>query len=159
MPEQPPQIPGYAQRILDHFMGRPEDAEMRAEYIRRGLVPTNNLSLLIVDDPASEIAPGTGIANPFDYRQKPYGHIIDALRTGQPDLWEHAQEVAAESARISELYWQTASDQGLESPETAGIAAQFEAAGWIKAEVYTQVMHILGPQMEAEGLDPLELCG
>lgn len=149
-------MPTYEQRLFDYFMGRSEDAEKRAEYIRRGLIPTNNLSLLIVDEPEAELAPG--IPNPSDYRQQSYGHLVIALRENQPELWARAKEVAANTEAVQREYWDTMVSQGAESAEARELAAQVEGVGWTKAEVYTEVMHILGPQMEVEGLDPLDIC-
>lgn len=159
MSEQYPSTPSYAERLFDHFMGRPEDTEKRAEYMRRGLIPTNNLCLLIVDEPAAEMVPGTGIPNPHDYRQKPYGHILEALKTDQPEVWEQAKEVTAQrTARMSSYWGALFRDRYAENPETQEIAAQCEAIEWDEAEVYTCVIQILAPQLEAEGFDPLEIC-
>jgi hypothetical protein len=160
MTEQYPTSASYDQRLFEHYMGRPEDTEKRAEYVRRGLIPTNNLNLLIVDEPAAELAPGAGIPNPHDYRQKPYGHILEDLKTNQPEVWEQAKEVSAQSRALMSSYWDTISgDHDTKSVEAKEIAAQCEATGWAEAEVYTCVMQILAPQLEAEGFDPLEICG
>lgn len=159
MSEQYPKKPTYEQRAYDYYLGRPDQAEKRAEYISRGLVPTNNLSLLIVDEPRAEIAPGTGIPNPYDYTQQPYGPMIEALKNDHPELWEQAKEATAKCTELLDLHWDTISkDNDTTSEAAKEIASQCEIAGWHKAEVYTQVIHILGPQLDAAGIDITEIC-
>lgn len=159
MSEQLPQKPPYEQRLFDYFLSRPQDAERRAAYISRGLIPTNNLSLYIVDDPNAEIIPGSGVSNPWNWRQKSFGHLIEALKTDQPELWERAKEVTATSGALIKKYWEVASTNGLENSEVVALQLQCNTAQWEHATVYTRIIEILGPQLDAEGIDPIELCG
>jgi len=146
--------PEYGQQIFDRLYAHPQDAKLRDEYIQRSLIPTNNLSQYFVDNPKPELAPG--IQNPFDYRQKPFGPIITEFRETYPDLWARAIETAAESERrvstYSDLLFAGEQDKAMT------LYADLEEAYWIRAEVYDQVIRIIAPQLEAAGIDPIEVC-
>lgn len=153
-PFQSSDYPEYGWKILDRLYAHPQDAELRAGYIQRGLIPTNNLSQYFVDDPKPELAPG--IRNPFDYRQKPFGPIITRFRETYPDLWAHARETAAESERrvstYSDLLFAGERDKAMT------LYADLEEAYWTRAKAYDQVIRIIAPQLEAAGIDPVEVC-
>lgn len=159
MSEQLSQETPYKHRLFDYFMSRPQDAERREEYVSRGLIPTNNLSLYIVDEPNVEMIPGSGVNNPWNWRQKSFGHLIEALKTDQPELWQQAKEVSATVSELVTKYFEVASANGIESSEARALALQSQVAQWEYATVYTRVIEILGPQLDAEGIDPIELCG
>ena len=146
--------PAFGVRNFERLYGNPQDAALRAEYVRRGIIPTNNLFLYIVDEPKPELAPG--IRNTFDYRQRPFGTVISQLRDNSPNLWEQAKKVAAESTRrtteFSDLLFEGRADEAML------LRAGVDEAYWAKAEVFDTVFRIIAPQLEALGIDPVEVC-
>ena len=153
MSERLNNLPGYAVRNFDYFLGRPDQADKRAEMMARGLIPINNLGLFFTEqDP--ELAPG--IRNPMCRANQPFGHLIDRLCEGQPELWQRAVEAEQASVDASNALWRT-----LEAGDPNARATVMEAAKathWHRTEVLNEVFRILAPQMEAEGLDPLSAC-
>ena len=142
--------------LLDRFLSNPNDSNDRQEYIRRGLIPTNNLSLYIVDDPPSVLVPGTDIKNHFDYRQQPFGPMIERLHHEYPELWEQAKLVAQERSDMMSQYWNAlATGEGLAA---ATMKPNVEEAIWRQAEVYTEVITVLAPWLLEAGIDPLDVC-
>lgn len=149
-----PNYPDYGMRSLDYFYGGQERHDQRKAYEERGLIPTNNLSLYIVDEPEADIGPG--IPNHIDYRQRPFGVVIEQLRLSQPELWEEAKRTAAEHTAIMTAF------SDLLRTGQKDVARQLEVmadeAYWAKGAVYDKVIRAIAPALEAEGIDPLDVC-
>lgn len=158
MSEQLRQSPNYTDTLFDYYLSKPEDRTRREEYERRGLIPTNNLSLLIVDDPPEELVPGSGIANPFNWRARPYGHLIASLKANHPELWRDAQTKNAARVAIVNDYWRVLHIEGLESEAASQLERAGSQAAWDEAETFTKIIKILGPQLDAMGISPVEVC-
>jgi len=139
---------------INYFYGHAADAETRIEYFRRNIIPTNNLSLYIEDDPEPEMAPG--IANPFDYRQRPFGPAIVQLRQTHPELWGQAKAAIAQRHEVFDRF--TSLLHSNQRSQALALQAEAEAAHWQQAEVLDRVFRIVAPQVEALGVDPLQLC-
>jgi hypothetical protein len=154
MPKESP-YPSYGTRNMDYFLGHPADADEREAYERRGLIPTNNLNLYIVDEPNPEFAPG--IPNPHDYRQRSFGPIIEALRQTYPELWEKAVG-AIRQAQVRLEEYSALLTEGRKKEEEAELAATAEEAVWERRKACDEIFRIIAPQMEAAGLDPMEIC-
>lgn len=151
--------PDYAQRNFEYFLGREDSRGKRAEYASRGLIPTNNLSLWIVDNPSPFLVAGLDIPNPQDYRQKPFAHIFEALKTDHHELWQRAIETARINhdnvKQFTDLIFST---RDAETEKALALGAKCEVSYWAQAEVYTELFNILAPQMIAEGHNPLDVC-
>jgi len=148
----PNDYPDYGIRNLDYFFGREADSKTRAEYLRRGLIPTNNLSVYFVDEPLAELAPG--IPNTYDYRQKPFGATIQNFKQAHPDLWEAAKASAQETTSAMRQHTKAL----LEHTDATDLQMAADQASWNKAEIYDRVFRIIAPQLQAAGIDPLEVC-
>ena len=149
-----PKHPDYATRNVEYFLGHPSDAEDREEYERRGPVPTNNLNLYIVDDPDPEFAPG--IPNPHDYRQRSFGPIIETLRQEHSELWDEARDAIQLSNALLREYGRLLSEG--KKDEAAGLSVATDEAVWTRREACDRIFRIIAPQMQAAGIDPLEIC-
>ncbi|HSX33011.1 MAG TPA: hypothetical protein VLF91_01595 [Candidatus Saccharimonadales bacterium] len=148
--------PQWQQDLFDYYLGRDDQADQRAEFEANGWLPTNNLSLYIVDEPKEELVAGTGIPNRCNYNARPFGHIVRRLRDERRDLWEAAKSTAAVKIERMDAYIKAL--QG-KDPVAAELAAQVDTAQAEKNQAYTDLMLVLGPWLVEEGFSPLELCG
>lgn len=149
-----PDLPDYGMRILDYFYKEgSSDQKNRDDYLKRGLIPTNNLSLYIVDEPKTEIGPG--IRNPFDYHQKPFGVIIENFKSSNPELWNDAKTTKENYNEAIQNYV-TLLQSG--KPISPDVKSDAEMLLLRKSEVYDKVIRIIGPQLLAISIDPLDLC-
>lgn len=152
----PKAYPDYAVQILDYFYARPETAEERLQYTSRGLIPTNNLAMYIVDSPNPELVTGTGVKNHYDYNQRPFGPVITSFRETNPGLWERAKAAAALSEQLSSRYAELMFSGRREEAEA--IAPSSSEAYWAKAAVFDEVIRYIAPDLQDLGIEPLDLC-
>lgn len=158
-PEISQQSTDWRTANLDYFLSRPEDMPLRDAYMQRGLIPTNNLGLYIVDNPSPEYAPGTGIPNPYDYRQLPFGPMIKRLQAEQPELWQAAKRAGHQSSELAQQYWAIITEaQRTAGEEAEALGVKSDEAMWAKEEAYNQVIETLAPWLEEAGIRPLDLC-
>jgi hypothetical protein len=161
LPEQPyiPQaapegLPAYAARNYDYFLSQQGRVDERAEFIRRGLVPTNNLRQYFDDSQPLELTPGHPW--PLNRHNQPFGPIIDELRAEQPELWERAASIYQTTSQLSKQYrdllW------GGKRDEADQVAAAFDDQVWLDREIFSEIFLIIAPRMEAKGIDPLSAC-
>jgi hypothetical protein len=155
MSEKPARRP-IRQENMDYFYSSPAAAEQRQRFIDRGITPTNNFGLYFVDKPAREIAPGTDIPNPHDYNQRPFGPAINWLRTTHPDLWEAGKAAIADNnehmRRFTDLLFKG------EREAAEAMHDEVDASFWRRAELMDQAFHLILPELEAAGVDPLDVC-
>ena len=139
---------------LDAYCGRPEDSARRQEYIDRRLIPTNNLCMYFFDTSQHELAPG--IPNPYDYRRRAFGDVLQRFRDTFPELWEEGRQAAeVRSAAMSEfvhVFMSSGEEAAAEQKEAAARAI------WKKEEVFTRIYQLLVPELEASGIRPLDIC-
>jgi len=156
MGEQAPRYYPVRQENLDAFYRSPGLAEKRQEFIDRGITPTNNLSLYFKDQPAREIMAGTDIPNPFDYNRFSFGPAICWLRDTHSDVWEEGKEVIAYNVeklgRYADLMFSGKRE------EADAMREEVDEAFWRQAEVMSRAFNLMLPELEAAGVDPLDVC-
>jgi len=146
-------LPDYGMKILDHFYPEGTRQEERDYYLSSGLIPTNNLSMYIVDEPKAEWAPG--VKNPFDYRWKTFGGVIEKLKTSNPELWEEAKKINEESDVSGQNFIKLLDSKKPIDPEVFSAGDRLQLR---KSEIYNKVIRIIAPQLLEQGIDPLDVC-
>lgn len=143
-------MPEYGIRNLDYFYA---NGPKRQEFIDRGLIPTNNLSLYIVDEPVAERV--TGIPNTHDYRQRPFGPVILALREQFPELWDQAQATARINSDVLQAFADKLFAGGGKDP---GLYELADITYWHNAQVYDRIFRLIAPRLIELGIDTLDVC-
>ena len=154
------QYSDYRSRVHDYFFSHVNSEEECKYYESRDLTFTNNLHLWFVDDPEHEIA--SGFPNPYDYRQRPFGPVLDAFRREHPDLWREVQQVMQTKRLDLAIYAKLLTQENItpeileeyEQKQKDYSANLREQAAITKSRAFD----ILAPQLLDVGIDPLDLC-
>ena len=142
------------QENLDYFCGRPQDADRRQSFIDRGITPTNNLNGYFVVEPGTLVC--GDFPHPLDYSRKPFGPVLQAFREQFPDLWEEGRQASAASGDLMRQLWDLY--QSGDRDAAKAIEPQADEAYWRQAEVMDRAFQLLVPELEAAGIDPLDVC-
>jgi hypothetical protein len=150
----------YRRHVHDYFFARPDNQEEREYYESRGLTFTNNLHLWFIEESEREVLPG--FPNPYDYRARPFGEVIEGFRTEYPELWQEVRAVMSEKRVSNALYIAllqkadaTQADyDAYERDQREYANALAERAATVKSQAFD----IIAPRMAEAGLDPLDLC-
>lgn len=152
-------IPDYAKDNFDYFLGTSNDSAEYDKYKRLDIIPTNNLCLYMVDNPAAELAPG--YPNPDDYRQKKFGFVIEGFKEEYPELWAKACGVMAaycelKNKNLDLMFIKDKTDVIIQKMSDNEIL--LDELFLAKAEVCSDVFKIIAPQMKAYDIDPISIC-
>lgn len=155
-PELPADVPAYVKANFDYFYPSQADRELRQEFIRRDIIPTNNLRKYF--DLSQKEYWKPGVRNPFHRNTHPFGHIISRLMTESPELWERA--VAAEQGYEQARKQHSAAllVHGRDSDVVASLKAALDEATWHNRAVMSEVFTVIAPQMEFENFEPVSAC-
>lgn len=150
----------YRSRVHDYFFSHANSGEEREYYESRDLTFTNNLHLWFIDEPEQEVVPG--FPNPYDYRQRSFGSILDEFRTERPELWREVQETMQTKRLDLAIYADLLMQQDItpESLETYEQKQRDYSANLREqaAVAKSRAFDILAPRLLGAGIDPLDLC-
>lgn len=150
----------YRRNVHDYFFSQSARQDERAYYESRNLTFTNNLHIWFVDDPKPEIY--EGIKNPYDYRQREFGPVLERFRAEYPDLWKEVQQaVAAQKGALAiEI---DRFNTGSITPEALQeyFDEQKDRSRELKLradEVKSRAFDIIGPMLVEAGIEPVAVC-
>lgn len=149
----PTELPAYGMDILNTFYGGPADADKRAEYLKRGIIPTNNFARYVINDP--ENMP-TNAPDSHNYLHKPFGPALEDFRQTHPELWEQARKTSLVSRELMVTFTELLGDG--ERERAMAMRTDVDEAHWAMEEACDAAFRILAPQLEAQGIDPLDVC-
>lgn len=152
-------IGDYRQHVHDYFFSKAGDEE-RASYEARGITFTNNLHLWFIEESQREIIPG--FANPYDYRNRPFGAVIEDFRQNHPDLWQAVRDAASARRTDMNAYAELLQRNDI-TPEILqeyeDMQRDYSARLQEQSDIVkSQAFDVIAPMMINANLDPLDVC-